>query len=163
MLYNTVYDTVYAIVFSSAGSTGAQQLPQGEQYHYSAAARARSDAEVKRIRASASAEAARMRSSFEQASRVYSRLGGSAALHLAEEGSSAKRKMVALNAEAAKLTLEARNPHITAAVDSGVLVVTGWTLLSARLHWCLRAQQRVTQHLRAVAALAEITACCYAL
>eukprot|EP00953_Heterococcus_sp_UTEX-ZZ885_P000881 995-Heterococcus_DN1.PRE.1 len=68
--------------------------------------------------------------------------------------------MVALNAEAAKLTLEARNPHITAAVDSGVLVVTGWTLLSARLHWCLRAQQRVTQHLRAVAALAEITACC---
>jgi hypothetical protein len=57
-----------------------------------------------------------------------SRLGGSAALHLAEEGSSAKRRMVALNAEAARLTLEARNPHITAAVDSGVLVVTGWTL-----------------------------------
>jgi hypothetical protein len=63
-----------------------------------------------------------------------SRLGGSAALHLAEEGSSAKRRMVALNAEAARLTLEARNPHITAAVDSGVLVVTGWTLSSAYLN-----------------------------
>jgi hypothetical protein len=70
--------------------------------------------------------------------------------------------MVALNAEAARLTLEARNPHITAAVDSGVLVVTGWTLSSAylRLLHSLKVQLLAVVAWAAVCSVASFSELC---